>query len=246
MSAKQGFLYIYLFAYLIFGLFSILLSPGIVTADNQENCQPIYGGGESCVQKGKVAINKTVRNPQTLQYVENLGVQDPKYSPNQTVQFQITVKNTSNTPIGNIEIKDRLPQYLDCASEVSSQCNNATKIITFTIDNLNANEIKIYTFKGKVASINNLSEDKEAICLVNQALATQNKQTSQDNSLFCIQKNEAPSATTQQTNPGSTKGGLPVYPPSRTKSTPGTGPETVALFGLLASGLFGFMLRQKR
>ncbi len=238
MSTKQGFLYIYLFAYLIFGLFSILLSPGIVTADNQKNCQPIYGGGESCIQTGKVAINKTVRNPQTLQYVENLNAQDPKYSPGQTMQFQITVKNTSNTPIRNIEIKDRLPQYLDCASEAANQCNNTTKIIAFTIDNLNANEIRIYTLKGKVASISNLPEDKKTICLVNQTLATQNKQTSQDNSLFCIQKNK--------TNQNTTKGGLPVYPPSKTKATPGTGPETIALFSLLASGLFGFILRQKR
>jgi uncharacterized repeat protein (TIGR01451 family) len=233
MSTRQGFLYIYLFTYWTIGLFSFLLFPDLVSAS--AICQPIYGGGESCAQTGKITINKTVQNPQTLQYVDNLGALDPKYNPGQIVQFQITIKNTSNISIKNIEIKDRLPQYMD-----------GTKIITFNINNLNAQETQIFTLKGKVTSKNNLPEDKEIICLINQATATQNQQTSQDNSQFCIQKNLESSTTTQPANPSSTKGGLPVYPPSTTNITPQTGPETIALFGLFASGLAGFMLRKKK
>lgn len=245
MSTGQGFLYICSFTYLIFGLLFTPYSPGIVTAEAQDNCQPIYGGGESCVQTGNVTINKTVQNPKTLQYVDNLDASSPKYNPGQIVLFQITVTNTSNNPIKNIEVKDLLPQNIDCASQETNQCNNATKIIAFTIDNLNARETKIYTLKGKIASISNQPEDKATICLVNQATAAQDKQAARDNSQFCIQKNETPSTTARQANTGSTKNGLTVFPPSKTKATPATGPETLALSALFASGLFGFILRKK-
>lgn len=246
---KRNFVFILLFSIpvsiILINLILVTVVNAAASEKNPSPCQPIYGGGESCVQTGKITINKTVQDPQTLQYVDNLNADSPKYNPGQTVQFQIAVKNTTNTSVKNIEIKDRLPQYMDCASEGAGRCNNATKIIAFTIDDLNANEIRIYTLKGKIASKSNLPGDKETICLVNQGIATQDKQTSQDNSQFCIQKNEVPPAAAQPTNPNSTKGGLPVYPPSHTKTTPPTGPETITLLGLFASGLFGFMLHKK-
>lgn len=236
MSIRQGIFYICLFFYFAFGLYSIFSIPGIIStvqaevnSGSQDNCQSIYGGGESCVQTGNIIINKTVLNPQTLKYVDNLNEQDPKYIQDQIVQFQISVSNTSKNPIKNIEIKDLMPQYI-----------NKPKTIKFRIDNLNVNEIKIFTVKGKIASKIDPLSDNKVICLVNQALAAQRQQISQDNSRFCIQK-EA-SLTSGQNN---TKGGLPVYPPSKVKSTPATGPETSALLGLLASGLFGFILRKK-
>lgn len=229
---------IILSAYLFIGLFPFLLLPGSVRAEGTENiissCQPIYGGGETCIQTENIAINKTVQDPQTLQYVDNLGANDPKYAPGQTVQFRIAVKNTSNVSVKNIKVEDRLPQYMD-----------DPKIINFNIDNLNPNETKTLISRGKIASKNSLPDDNKTICLINQAIAAQNQQISQDNSQFCIQKNEAPSATGNPVNPISTKGGLSVYPPSDAKATPATGPETVALFGLFASCLFGLMLRKK-
>lgn len=211
---------------------------------SQPSCQPIYGGGENCAQTENITINKTVQNPRTLKYVDNLDTNDPKYNPDQTVLFQITVKNTSKASIKNIEVKDRLPQYVDCASGGAGQCNNAAKIIAFRIDNLNANETKSFTLKGKIVSKSNLPQGKETICLINQAVATQKQQNSQDNARFCINKNQAFSAITPSVNRTGTKGGLPVYSPSKTKTTPATGPEALAVVGLFASGFLGFLLRK--
>lgn len=245
MSFRQGFLSILFFSILfVFSL--VTASSKLVWAASEENtasCQPIYGGGETCVQTGNITINKTIQNPQTLQYVDNLGTDDSKYAPGQLVHFKIIVKNKSNASIKNIVVKDRLPQYVDCAYGGTGQCDSATKIINLIIDNLNANETKTFTIVGIIASKSQLPENKETICLINQGVAVQMQQISQDNSQFCIQKNSAPSSNTQPVTPGTTKGGLPVYPPSGAKTTPQTGPETIALFGLFASGLIGYILR---
>jgi hypothetical protein len=46
-------------------------------------------------------------------------------------------------------------------------------------------------------------------------------------------------------NPTMTKGGLQVHTPSQTNKTPDTGPETLALIGLLPAAGIGMWLRRK-
>lgn len=258
-SLKGSLLFIYLFVYCFIWLFSFPLFPGSIAAaqpnrntesaineDKLPACQPIYGGGENCIQTENIAIDKKVQNPQTLKYVDNLYANDPGYNPGQIVQFQISVKNSSNKPASNIIIKDRLPQYMDCSSEEADKCNNAAKIITLTIDNLKSNETKAFILKGKTASAPKLPAGKQTICVVNQGVATRAQQTSQDNAQFCIQKNGVSSTTTPSVNQTGTKGGLSVYSPSKTKTTPPTGPETLSLLGLIAAGVLGSILRKNR
>lgn len=248
----RGLLFTFSFSILL--LFSLFAAPAaprsalpgtVIDASASEkslpSCQTIYGGGENCLQSENITISKSVLNPQTLKYVENLADDDPKYNPDQIAQFQITVKNTSNKSIKDIKVKDLLPQYVDCASGGTGQCDNATKIITFSINALNANEIKTFILKAKITSKNKLADKKEVICLVNQAIAIESQQKSQDNSQFCIQKNTT-LATVNQT---STKGGLPVYPPAQAGITPQTGPQAAALIGLISAGLLGLILRNK-
>src|SRR6266446_5435211 len=33
-------------------------------------CQPVYGGGQTCVTTGNVQVNKKVQNPQTGQFID--------------------------------------------------------------------------------------------------------------------------------------------------------------------------------
>ena len=208
---------------------------GSAFADGSTNCQPIYGGGETCVQVGNISINKTVQNPSTGQYVDNLGINDPKFSPTQTVNFQITVTNTGGTGLSNIVVKDVLPQYVDFASAPNMSFDSNTKTLSVTIDNLGPSETKTYTLQAKVESNNQIPDDQSTVCLVNQASATSDGNTSTDNAQFCIQK----------TPPTTTKGGLPVYPATPITTTPPTGPEALAIFALLPSGISGFLLRKK-
>ena len=228
----------------------------------EQQCQPIYGGGETCQQEGPISINKTVRNPETKEYVNNLGISDSKYMPNQNIPFQITVKNTSNKAVSNIAIKDILPPLVNFDS-ADGKFDPKTRTVTMNINQLKANESKTLNIQGKVASRDKFPTDQGIICEVNQAIANQNNKINQDNSQFCIQKDPLlisppfytlPSISpnqpftppnNNQPNPPNTKGGLPVYPPGATKTTPPTGPEALAVFALLPAGGLGLFLRKK-
>jgi uncharacterized repeat protein (TIGR01451 family) len=81
-----------------------LTSPAKILADS--SCQTIYGGGQTCTNSGNISINKTVANPNTNQYVDNLTMNDAHYKPGDTLWFKLDVKNTGNTKISKVEVKD--------------------------------------------------------------------------------------------------------------------------------------------
>lgn len=219
-----------IFAILIFALTA---SAQGVLADTA--CQPIYGGGQTCVQVGNILINKTVQNPQTGAFVDNLNINDPKFAPAVAVKFNITVTNTGSSTINKTTVKDTLPQFVSFVSGPGSFDSN-TKVLTFDVGNLAAGESRIFTIAGRVADGGQLPADQGITCVVNQALATaENGQQSSDNSQFCIQKPVL----------GETKGGLKVFPAPAVTTTPSTGPEMLSLIGLIPTGLAGFMLRKK-
>jgi len=212
------------------------------------NCQPIYGGGETCIQIGKVLIDKKVLHPttnttkggNTNQFVDNLGINDPKYAPEQMVTFTLTITNTGNSAVTNVKVEDTLPQYVTKITGKGTFDSN-TRIYAETIDKLEANESKTITLMATVVSASQLPAEQGITCVVNQVRATAGNSTSEDNAQFCIEK----TVLTAKDVPFETKGGLKVYPPVTSKQTPPTGPEMWALVGLIPSGLAGFALRKK-
>lgn len=207
-----------------------------VKTSASSSCQPIYGGGETCVQVGNISINKTVKNPSTGSFVDNLSVNDPKYSPTSTVNFQITVTNTGNGNISSTTVKDTFPNYVTFVSgPKDGKFDSNSKVLTFTVGNLAAGASQTFDVSAKVADQGSLPADQGVTCVVNQVNATSNdNQQSSDNSQFCIEK---PTPTT--------KGGLKVFPAPAVVTTPSTGPEMLPLIGLIPSGLFGIFLRRK-
>src|SRR5438876_1069588 len=137
-----------LFAY---SLISLSLPSSATAQEMIPSCHPIYGGGENCTQTDSIEINKTVQNPKDSKFVENLGPNDPKYSPGQNIQFQITVKNSSGNTANNITIKDNLPRYINCDASGIGTCDGSNKTITININTLNRNEAHTMIIKGKIA-----------------------------------------------------------------------------------------------
>jgi uncharacterized repeat protein (TIGR01451 family) len=203
------------------------------------SCQPIYGGGQSCTQTGNIVLNKTVLNPSTGLYVDGLNINDPKYNPGQTVTFQITIRNTENKTLSNVEVKDVLPQYVSFVSGPGNFDAN-TNTLTFNVGNFPANEARTYTIQGKVADASSFSFANGSTCVVNQSIMTaSNGQSAQDNAQFCIQ------LSTPTTTVVLTKSGLPVVTAAPVITTPSTGPEALPLLALIPTGIAGFILRRK-
>lgn len=197
------------------------------------NCQPIYGGGQTCETTSKFFLDKKVLNPSgtVATYVDNLSTNDPKYSPNQTVKFQLTVKNTGNTSLNELTLTDIMPDFVTFVSGPGT-FNAASRTLTFKILNLNANETRVFTVEAKVVDSPSLPSGQGAVCVVNQASLIFGSDESKDNSQFCIQ---IPTG----------KGGFPVLGTPAVTQTPATGPEMLPLIGLIPAGLSGLFLRRK-
>jgi|SRR5581483_2322885 len=185
-------------------------------------CTQIYGG--NC-QPGTVTITKTVQDPQTKQFVNNLGANDDKFTPGSTVTFHIDVTNNGNTNLSSVQVVDTLPQYLSFVSGPGSYDAN-TRTLTDTIGTLNANQTQELTVVGKLATTSSLPGNQGTLCLVNQATATQNGSTVMSTSQFCV--------------------ALPTLSaPQRVTTAPPTGPEALPLLGLIPTALAGLGLRKK-
>lgn len=226
---------------LALGLLSLLaiISAKSAFADGI-SCQPIYGGGQSCVQSGNVSVNKRVVDPVTNNLVDNLGINDNKFGPEGVVTFQISVTNTGNSQIGTVQIRDIFPQYVDFVSGMGNFDSNS-RVLAFDITNLNAGETRSFNIIGKVVKSENLPVDKGIVCVINQATAKDASASnqSQDNAQMCIQKSLVTTVPTE------TKGGLKVFPPQKVLTAPATGPEMLPLIALLPTGAFGMFLRKK-
>lgn len=222
------------YLFLISAFLSLFLV-GAVFADTV--CQPIYGGGQTCITTGNILVNKTVINPATGQFVDNLGINDPKFSPGQQITFNIAVTNTGASSILQASVKDTLPPtVIFTSSSPNGTFDQNSRTVTWILDNLKPNETRNLTIQGTIVDASQLVKD--VTCdpdkTTNAVVATTNTgQTSTDLARFCIQKGAV------------TKGGLPVFPPPKVVTTPPTGPELIPLIGLLPAGIGGWFLRRK-
>ncbi len=211
----------------------LFLSPiGKVYAD--VSCQPIYGGGQTCVTTGNILVNKKIQNPQTGEFVDNLNLNDSRFAPGQSVVFQILLTNTGATTILQTKVTDLLPTFITFQAGPGNFDSN-TRNLTFTVDNLTSNETRPFTFQARVLDAKDLPDgvtcDPRTKNLV--TATTNTGQTSQDTASFCVEKGLT------------TKGGFPVFPPPKVFTTPPTGPELIPLISLLPGGAFGWFLRKK-
>lgn len=207
--------------------FSFLISH-LPKAYADTSCQPIYGGGQSCITTNNIIVNKTVLNPQTNQFVDSLSINDPRYQPGFIATFQISITNAGNSNLSRVDVRDIFPQYVSFSSGAGSFDPN-TNTLSFSLTDLAPNETRRYTVLGRVFNAGQMPVASESVvCVVNQAIAMVNgNNVSQDNAQFCIEK---------------TKGGFPVLSSVPTTSAPATGPEALALLALVPSGIAGWLM----
>lgn len=223
---------------LIFGLLS-LASYVHAQTPSPIGCEPVYGGGENC-PASNIAINKLVLNPQTNQYIDNLGINDYLYKPGDLVTFQIHITNTSNTTLSTATVKDIFPKFLDFSTG-PGKFDASSKTLTFSADNLTPNQTQNFIVTGKVASADQILQ-MQGSCMVNQAVVTNsNGQSIQDSAQFCI------SLPTTAVNQSSSNSNIAVTSIPNSSSplatTPKTGTDDFIWVGLFAIGLLGYQIR---
>lgn len=211
-----------------------IVSTSVALGAGNVSCQPIYGGGQVCVQAGNVSINKKVSDPKDPnKFNDNISPDNP-FAPNQPITFQLFVTNVGDQALPRVTVRDVFPQFVEFVSG-DGNFDTSTRTVTATLDNLAPKETRKLTINAKIVGANQLTKD--TVCVVNEAIAQVNGQVSKDIAQFCIAKQAvAPQPVT--------KGGLKVLPPPQVTVTPPTGPEMLALVGLIPTGVLGFFLRK--
>jgi uncharacterized repeat protein (TIGR01451 family) len=212
-------------------LFSILLlgALGVFSTKAYADCQPIYGGGQNCTSSN-FTIDKKVQVPGKGggNYVDNLLFNDQRFSPSQTITYQLTITNTGNSTIPTLNITDNFPQYINFVSGAGSYDTNS-KTLTFTISNLGVGQNQTINLQAQAADSKTVPVG--VICddrTTNKVTAIDNNGISNnDSSEVCIQNSTA------------------VLPATTVKTTPATGPEMIPLALLFPGALGGFFLRKK-
>lgn len=222
----------------LFGTFFIsLLLATQVFAAGESNCQIVYGGGVVCPpQQVKFVINKQVQKPgkSGSDFVENLTINDPRFSPNQNVNFKIIVENTGDRDITNLNVIDTFPDFLSFVAGVGNT-NVGAKQISFIIGTLKKGEKMEFVITAKTAQDNQLPANQAITCVTNNVRATASDGvTAEDNAQVCIEKQVLGAVPTPQ-----------VFEKPRAKELPPTGPELGLLAALIPTGLAGFYLRKK-
>lgn len=165
---------------IIGSILGLLIFPKVVAG----RCVEQYGGGEICYE-GEISLDKVVRHPEEDKYVDNLYADDSTYTPYQEVIFKLTIKNTGEEDLNDIEVKDFLPDYLYFTSTPDGWDD---KTATWKIDHLNPGESKTYEIKAKVVSENDLPEGDGIYCVTNSGEAKKDDKSAGDTSQLCISK----------------------------------------------------------
>jgi len=221
----------------VIAIATLLLSLGVATsahAAGNSRCQVIYGGGEVCEKDIKFTLNKLVKRPGG-DFVENLNVNDPKYSASQNVDFKVVIENTGNSKIDNATITDTFPQYLTFVSGNGNYDQNSRKL-TFNVTNLEKGQKQEFVITARVVEDKLLPQDQTAVCVNNQVTAREtNGATASDSSQVCIERHIVGAKPTPQ-----------VFESVPVKKIPETGPEALSLIALVPAGLAGLALRKKK
>lgn len=150
-----------------------------------------YGG---CPTPESIMIDKTVgkvistgSNSATIQYVDNLSENDPKFKAGDFVYFQLRVKNTSDKTENNIRVDDFVPSYLDPVEGPGTFDSNARKI-TFFISSLTPGQETTYTLKMQVKSNDQLNAINGGVCENNEGAVAVDTVNDADTAQFCVTK----------------------------------------------------------
>lgn len=159
----------------------LVLNTGTVNAQYlaPQKAQPI----------SKLEVKKFVKTPQLTkgaaqEYKESAEAQNQRFSPSSEVEFKIEVKNTGQTELNNIQVRDPLPQYLVFISGPGN-FDQKTNTLNITVDKLRPGESVVREFKAKFKG--NADLPAGVTCHSNVAEARVNELFSQGRAVFCVE-----------------------------------------------------------
>ncbi len=154
--------------------------------------------GTNCNYPADLTVNKEVKNPITNSFVQNLGSNDPTFSPGSTVTFKLIIKNTSGETFSPVEVVDQFPDYLTyVGSTVTGTYDAGKRRLVMKLENLIAGETREIEVIAKVADKSAFANDKSFLCASNYTKVTTPARPDGDDDTaeFCMTTNINGSST---------------------------------------------------
>ena len=171
-----------------------------------------------------VGVPSSSNGSLTYNYVDNLGLSDYKFKPENYVFFKVKIKNTSSVKLENLVIKDTAPSYIDLFDEPGT-FDASTRVLTINVGSLEAGAEKEYIVRTRVMTADKLPATDGTVCVTNAVTASNDKVSDSDNAQLCIEKAIQGAS-------------YPTTAPIAASKIPSAGPEySLAILGL--SGLIG-------
>ncbi|MBU3957057.1 DUF11 domain-containing protein [Patescibacteria group bacterium] len=160
---------------LIVAILFLILPLVVKPAKATVYCDTQYG--EVC-REIELLIDKMVWDPVNGKFVDNLGINDYKFAPDEEITFRLEVKNVGDETFAKIDVRDYLPNYLE---HISGD-------IDFEIKDLEPDETEVREFKARVVSADKFPSDESIICVVNRAEAWNGDEKDEDTTQVCMEK----------------------------------------------------------
>jgi len=181
------------FALLVIG-YTLYATPALA------DCVGQYGQyGQPCPSYA-IVVDKMVAKPGTSDYVDNLSVSDPRFTPSSDVWFKVKIKNTSTTKLVGMEVKDTVPSYLE-PIEGPGVFNSTTREISWNAGDFDVDQEKTFYLKMRVLAQSNLPADKGLFCVTNFVKADSANAYDDDTAQLCIEKQVAGAAAVPSAGP---------------------------------------------
>ncbi len=144
-----------------------------------------YSSSES---KKEISIDKKLRKLNQPEYVDNIEASTKTFFEKDIIEFQINVENIGNETLNNIKVKDILPDYLDLIFYPGT-FNKTENKVEWTIEKLNAGEVKPYLIRAKIKNTNKINTLTKK---TNRAEVNVDNLNDSDNASYFIGKSTVP------------------------------------------------------
>lgn len=157
-----------------------------VFADEGTNCTNQYGSTVEC-PPNRIVINKKVRYPtNTNLFVENLTSNDAAYSPNDEVEYDLAVTNTSNVNYQTVTVVDVLPNEVIFVSGPGRFDEKENKL-TYEISDLKAGTTVHNRLLVKVKDVGVFPNDLTCDVVNTSRVTGPGGQSDEDTANLCVQ-----------------------------------------------------------
>jgi uncharacterized repeat protein (TIGR01451 family) len=140
-----------------------------------------YNGSEE--EYKQIVLDKEVRALDMGEWYDNLDATQVTFGKESLVDFQITVKNTGNKELRNIEVKDVLPSYMEYVYG-PDEYDASSRTATWKIEQINAGENKVFHLRARVQK-DNLANGVIQLCNWSKAESEDNY-ADEDSACFYI------------------------------------------------------------